>query len=275
MVDKTRRVIFIAGLALFVAVVLVVVYLVALGVWLDSKSYESQRENHPTHVLLVGLDTRPDEAGGLPDAMVLLDLRTMAPESIPRDWETSVTQPKAPLIQKYFGLQDCKTFCGIVGIYVFPQLAEGKDPESLKSEGLEALRRVVGIEYGIKDLAVIAVDLAWARSYFRHLGPIKVEVKDPIPVGGTPINGQLVNIARSISPGLQALSGSDLYWFARAREGTSNESRMARQLQLVREMLAQRTPSELLSTALQAKGYVLTDLNLNDLAAIFIEQISQ
>jgi len=273
--NKTRRLFLIAVLALFAAVVALAAYLAAVATWLDSKSYQSSRISPPTHVLLVGLDTRPNEVGGLPDALILVDLRTMTTESIPRDWETSIIQPKVPLVQKYFGVQDCQTFCGIVGIFVVPQLEVGKDPDLLKAAGLESLRRVVGTEYGLTDVAVVAVDLAWAKSYFGHLGPIKIAVKEPIPVGGKLLNGELTDIVRSIPPGFQSLSGPDLYWFARAREGTSNENRMDRHLQLVGEMLAQRTQFELLSTALKAKGYALTDLDFKDLVAIFRQQIFQ
>lgn len=252
------------------ALAFVVTCIAAISLWFDGKSYASPRDDAPTHVLLVGLDTRANEVGGLPDAMVLLDLETMEQQSISRDWENSRNNPRIPLVQKHLEVQRCQAFCGIVGAYVIPQLDGEKDLESRKEEGLESLRRVVELEYQIPTLAVIAFDLTWARSYLNHIGPITVEVESALPVGGKLVQGQLVEIKRYIVPGEQALSGPDLFWFARSREGTSNASRMSRQLQIVRGILSQRGQLEILGSTLFAQGYFLTDLTVGDILPLLM-----
>jgi hypothetical protein len=62
-------------------------------------------------------------------------------------------------------------------------------------------------------------------------------VRSPIPVGGLGSD-----VTGYIQPGVRRLNGHDTLWYARAREGSDDYSRMARQKYVMNAMLQQVSP---------------------------------
>ena len=67
----------------------------------------------------------------------------------------------------------------------------------------------------------------------------ELNVRDRIPVG-LPHD----DVYRYIEPGTRTLDGIDTLWFARAREGSDDYSRMARQKCVMNAMLQQVSPQD-------------------------------
>jgi anionic cell wall polymer biosynthesis LytR-Cps2A-Psr (LCP) family protein len=66
---------------------------------------------------------------------------------------------------------------------------------------------------------------------------VTLTVRSPIPVGGLGSD-----VTGYIEPGTRKLDGHDTLWFARAREGSDDYSRMARQKCVMNAMLQQISP---------------------------------
>ena len=107
----------------------------------------------------------------------------------------------------------------------------GVDATIMAIEGITGLRinywAMVNLE-GFKDL----VDA---------VGGVTLNVRSPIPVGGLGSD-----VTGYIQPGVRKLNGHDTLWYARAREGSDDYSRMARQKCVMNAMLHQISPQSAL-----------------------------
>lgn len=228
--------------------------------WQSNHQIQSTRDGEAEAVLLVALDTRNDGTGGLPDSLLLLDVETGALKSISREWTYSLLSPEQTLVEKYLGQQDCQVFCGIQGLFMYYQVADVGGVLG----ALELLRKTIASEYRVASLAIVSFDLAWAKSFLNCIAPLQVDVKAPIPVGGNPTNGTLVEFSRYIPAGKSLLEGNDLFWFARARFGTSNSDRIQRQEVLVKEMFEQKSNWAIATCGLRVQDFLVTDLQVSD-----------
>lgn len=218
----------------------------------------SSRERPATHLLVAALDARGGDDVGLPDSLILIDLESGERQSIPRDWTESRIEPGVNLVEKYLGLDRCEPFCTIQGVYAYGgALQKNADGEF---RGLEIMRSVIQKEYLAESVALVVFDLTWAYSFFHRIGPIELQVEKPIPVGGVSLNGKYVQVGRYIAAGLQRLEGDDLFWYARARFGSSNSDRMYRQEDLLEAAASQLTILHLVSAASSSVGFMATDL---------------
>ena len=100
------------------------------------------------------------------------------------------------------------------------------------------------------------VNLQGFRDLVDAVGGVKLNVRSRIPVGGLG-----TNVTGYIEPGVKTLNGHDTLWFARAREGSDDYSRMARQKCVMSAMLRQISPQTALS-------------NFQDIAAASSEMVS-
>lgn len=106
-----------------------------------------------------------------------------------------------------------------------------------KSPGVDAT--VSGVE-GITGLTVnywAMVNLEGFKDLVDAVGGVELTVRQPIPVG-LPHEKTF----HYIEPGTRTLDGHDTLWFARAREGSDDYSRMARQKCVMGAMLQQVSP---------------------------------
>lgn len=109
-----------------------------------------------------------------------------------------------------------------------------------KSEdpGIDAT--IMAIE-GITDLKInywVLVNLEGFKDIVDAVGGITLNVRQPIPVGGLGSD-----VTGYIEPGVRKLDGHDTLWYARAREGSDDYSRMARQKCVLNAMLEQISPT--------------------------------
>jgi LCP family protein required for cell wall assembly len=110
-----------------------------------------------------------------------------------------------------------------------------------KTPGVDAT--VMAVE-GITGLEInywSMVNLAGFRSLVDAVGGVTLTVRDRIPVG-LPSD----DFYRFIEPGTRKLDGMDTLWFARARDGSDDYSRMARQKCVMNAMLQQISPQDAL-----------------------------
>jgi hypothetical protein len=187
-------------------------------------------------------------------------------ESLDRGWTFSRLKPETSLVESYLGVSDCRTFCGIQGVYAQSFLSSWG--QGTRESAIEMLREVTATEYGLDNLALVAFDLEWSKSFFKCLGPIELEVRDRIPIGGQLVNGQLQNFRGYLEPGRRLLSPNQVFWFARAREGSSNASRMRRQEAIVESILNDSSRTEVLNCVYEAAGYLVFDFSSKDLGLL-------
>jgi LCP family protein required for cell wall assembly len=103
---------------------------------------------------------------------------------------------------------------------------------------------IMAIE-GITDLKInywAMVNLAGFKQLVDAVGGVTLNVRQPIPIGGL---GD--DVTGYVDPGKQKLNGFEALWFARAREGSDDYSRMARQKCVLNAMLHQLSPETVLT----------------------------
>jgi hypothetical protein len=264
----TRNLTFLVlALAVFLAAYLVSSTWLAFVEWQSLHKVETDREKAADVVLVVALDDRLDGTGALPDTLMLYWPETHTFASIDRGWTFSRLRPETSLVESYMGVSDCKTFCGIQGVYAQSFLTSWG--QETRESSLEILRAVIATEYELDNLALVVFDLEWSKSFFKCLGPLELDVRERIPIGGQLVNGTLQNFRGYIEPGKQLLRAREVYWFARAREGSSNSERMIRQEAIVESILENSSRIKVLTCLQEATGYMVFDLSSQDLGMLF------
>lgn len=255
---------YLVSLCLFVGVI--VFAAIGINSRYASHSIDLERSNSPSHLLLVVLDSRPGQTNGVPDSLTLIDLRSGEVQGIPRDFTDSKLEGET-VVSRQLGIKNCEPICSIQGVYMFSQLQSELDGDESKVQALKALQATVAFEFGIPSPALVVTDLTWSYSFFHKLAPIQLDVKEPIPVGGYDLNGYR-GVERYLPSGLSSLTGEDMFWYARARFGSSNEDRMQRQLKLIKSISAQKSVVDIVFGAWHAKGYLKTDLKQSELISL-------
>ena len=118
-----------------------------------------------------------------------------------------------------------------------------------KNPGVDAT--VMGVEgiTGLKMNYWAMVNLEGFKDLVDAVGGVELNVRQPIPVG-LPHEKTF----HYIEPGVRTLGGHDTLWFARAREGSDDYSRMARQKCVMGAMLQQVSPQVALSNFEEIAG---------------------
>lgn len=216
------------------------------------------------NVLLVGGDSGAGRWGLRPDSMTVASIDASTGRtvliSLPRNMENFPFR-KVSMMRKQFPQGfDCDG-CYLNGVSTWAQ----DNPELFgksKNPGMDAT--IMAVE-GITDLKInywSMVNLQGFRDLVDAVGGVKLNVRSRIPVGGLGSD-----VTGYIEPGVRVLDGHDTLWFARAREGSDDYSRMARQKCVMSAMLEQVSPqsamknfegiaaasSEMLSTNLPAR----------------------
>ena len=110
-----------------------------------------------------------------------------------------------------------------------------------KSENPGTDATIMAIE-GITDLKInywAMVNLEGFKDIVDAVGGVTLNVRQPIPVGGLGSD-----VTGYIQPGMRKLDGHDTLWYARAREGSDDYSRMARQKCVLNALLEQVSPQQ-------------------------------
>lgn len=146
-----------------------------------------------------------------------------------------------------------------------------------KHPGVDAT--IMGVE-GITGLKInywAMVNLQGFKDLVDAFGGVELTVRQPIPVGLPHEKG-----FHYIQPGQRTLNGHDTLWFARAREGSDDYSRMARQKCVMNAMLQQVSPQDAVRNvqkiARASSAMLSTDLprgELDRFAALALKAKSQ
>ncbi|WP_127480786.1 LCP family protein [Nocardioides pantholopis] len=191
------------------------------------------------NVLLLGGDSGSDRWGLRPDAMILASIdaetgRTVL-VSLPRNLQRFPFRKGSVMAEQFPDGFDCDG-CYLNGVSTWAQDNVELFPDS-ENPGVDAT--VMAVE-GITDLDVnywAMVNLRGFEKLVDAVGGVTLNVRSPIPVGGL---GD--DVTGYIQPGERKLDGHDTLWYARAREGSDDYSRMARQKCVMTAMLTQVSP---------------------------------
>ena len=191
------------------------------------------------NVLLLGGDSGAGRWGLRPDSMTIASIdeetgRTVL-VGLPRNM-AGFPFAKGSVMAKQFPKGfDCE------GCYLNGVSTWAEDHTSLfgKSEhpGVDATIMAIEGITGLKINYWAMVNLQGFRDLVDAVGGVTLRVRQPIPVGGLGSD-----VTGYIEPGVRKLDGHDVLWFARARDGSDDYSRMARQKCVMGAMLRQISP---------------------------------
>lgn len=204
------------------------------------------------NIMLLGGDAGPDRDGLRPDSMSIVSIDATTGQAVtiglPRDLDP-VPFPKAsPLHAEYpdgYGYNDrCDVdVCQLNSIYTEVELYKPElypNAKKNKSEpGIEAMRDALEGATGLSIQYYVLIDMQGFADLIDALGGVDVTVADRVPIGG---DENLNGVAEWIEPGQRHMDGYHAQWYARARHGSSDYDRMARQRQLQDAILKQVNP---------------------------------
>jgi polyisoprenyl-teichoic acid--peptidoglycan teichoic acid transferase len=213
------------------------------------------------NVLLMGGDSGAGRWGLRPDSMTVASIdaetgRTVL-VSLPRNMQNFPFAEGSVMDEQFPDGFD------VEGMYLNGLATWALDNAELfkgsKNPGVDAT--VQGVE-GITGLDInywAMVNLQGFKDLVDAVGGVELNVRQPIPVG-LPHEKTF----HYIEPGVRTLGGHDTLWFARAREGSDDYSRMARQKCVMSAMLQQVSPQAALTNfqkiAAASSAMVSTDL---------------
>ena len=190
------------------------------------------------NVLLIGGDSGAGRWGLRPDSMTVASIdaetgRTVL-VALPRNMQNFPFRAGSVMDKQFpqgFGTTDY-----LNGVSTWAQDHTELFPHS-DTPGIDA---TVSAVEGITDLDInywAMVNLEGFKTLVDAVGGVKLTVHQPIPVGGL---GD--DVVRMIPTGTRTLNGMDTLWYARAREGSDDYSRMARQKCVMAAMVTQLSP---------------------------------
>lgn len=194
------------------------------------------------NVLLLGGDSGVDRWGLRPDSLTIASIDEESGKTVlialPRNM-TNFPFAKGSVMEEQFpdGF-DCGEECMLNGVSTWAGDNTELFPKS-KNPGVDAT--VMAVE-GITGLEInywAMVNLRGFRLLVDAVGGVTLNVRQPIPIG-------IGDDVDYISPGVRKLNGFETQWYARARQGSDDYSRMARQKCVMGAMLDQISPQTML-----------------------------
>ncbi|GAB3029786.1 hypothetical protein GCM10027052_02260 [Parafrigoribacterium mesophilum] len=224
------------------------------------------------NILMLGGDAGPDRLGMRPDSLSVVSVDAKTGQTtmigVPRNFERARFAKDSPLYGPFPNGYDCGDNCLISFLYTYaeehPELYPAAKAQG-SSPGIEATRDAIAGVLGIKLQYFALIDMQGFADLVDALGGITMDVKARLPIsGGENSNGQPINVSGWIEPGVQKMDGYTALWYARARHGSSDFDRMARQRDVQEAILKQFKPGTVL-TKFQAiaeagKQIVKTDI---------------
>lgn len=191
------------------------------------------------NVLLLGGDAGVGRTGLRPDSITLASIDAETGRTVliglPRNMakvpfaEGSVMDKQFP---RGFTCDDC---------YLNAASTWAMDHRSLfkksQNPGMDATVAAVEGVTGLEVNYWAMVNLRGFANLVDAMGGVTLKVRSPIPVGGLGSD-----VTGYIKPGKRKLNGRDTLWFARAREGSDDYSRMARQKCVMNAIITQISP---------------------------------
>jgi LCP family protein required for cell wall assembly len=191
------------------------------------------------NVLLLGGDSGAGRTGLRPDSMTVASIDEVTGEtvliSLPRNM-ANFPFAKGSVMREQFPDGFSCDGCYLNGVSTWAMDNTELFPKS-ENPGVDAT--IMAIE-GITGLEInywAMVNLQGFRDLVDAVGGVTLNVRQPIPVG-LPHESYF----HYIEPGVKRLDGLETLWFARARHGSDDYSRMARQKCVMGAMLEQVSP---------------------------------
>lgn len=196
------------------------------------------------NILLLGGDSGLGRWGLRPDSMTVASIDAETGKTVliglPRNLE-NFRFAKGTVMAKQFPRGfDCEG-CYLNGVSTWAGDHTDLFPHS-KNPGVDATIMAIEGVTGLKINYWAMVNLKGFKDLVDAFGGVTLRVREPIPVGGL---GD--DVTGYLKPGLRKLNGHDALWFARAREGSDDYSRMARQKCVMNAMLHQISPQTALT----------------------------
>ena len=213
------------------------------------------------NVLLIGGDSGKDRWGLRADSLTVASIdahtgRTVL-VSLPRNLQEFEFREGSVMDEQFPDGFDCEG-CYLNGVTTWAgdntELFD--DPETAPVEAtVSAVEGITGLDVSYWAM----VNLQGFKSLVDAVGGVTLTVRDRIPVGGL---GD--DVTGYIEPGRRELDGHDTLWFARAREGSDDYSRMARQKCVMNALLTQVSPKDALRNfeEIAEAGTKMIDTNL-------------
>jgi LCP family protein required for cell wall assembly len=208
------------------------------------------------NILLLGADAGRKRLGIRPDSISVLSIDAVTGAvvniGIPRNMQRVPFAPGSPMQKLWPNGYNCGDVCLINAIYkdvtdshldLYPKAeAQGS------TAGVEATKEAVEGVTGLTIQSYVMVDMVAFSSLVDALGGVTIDVKQRLPIGGQEdALGQPINVNGWIEPGVQHMNGKTALWYARARHGSSDYARMARQREVEAALLSQLDPANVVS----------------------------
>lgn len=191
------------------------------------------------NVLLLGGDSGAGRWGLRPDSMTVASIDEETGKTVliglPRNMANFPFRKGSVMHEQFPDGFDCDG-CYLNGVSTWAGDNTELFPDS-DNPGVDAT--IMAIE-GITGLEInywAMVNLQGFKDLVDAVGGVTLNVRQPIPVGGLGSD-----VTGYIDPGTRKLDGFETLWYARAREGSDDYSRMARQKCVMNAMLAQVSP---------------------------------
>ena len=196
------------------------------------------------NVLLLGGDSGAGRWGLRPDSITVASIdadpgRTVL-IGLPRNMASFPFEEGSVMAEEFPDGFDCDG-CYLNGVSTWAEdnTELFDDPDTA---GIDATTMAVEGITGLQINYWAMVNMAGFKQLVDAVGGVTVNVRQAIPVGGL---GD--DVTGYIDPGKQELNGFEALWFARAREGSDDYSRMARQKCVMNAMLQQISPRTVLT----------------------------
>jgi LCP family protein required for cell wall assembly len=210
------------------------------------------------NVLLLGSDAGPDRTGARTDTMMVasIDTRTAATTLIglPRNIQYAPFPPGSPMAARFpDGFHNPRSPTS--GDYLLNNVAQygAEHPEVAPAgpspdRALNLLLSSISYMLGLRLDHYVEVDMNGLAGIVDALGGVTVDVGPvPLPIGGVTYDGRHVTPDGYVPAGVQHLDGNQALWFARSRRNSDDYDRMARQRCLIRAVLTEKRPIDVVT----------------------------
>ena len=213
-----------------------------LTIALSGSGGSSSAHDGRLNVLLMGGDSGAGRWGLRPDSMTVASIDVETGRTVlialPRNMKNFPFEPGSVMAEQF---PDGFDVDYLNGVSTWAEDHTDLFPHS-DTPGVDAT--IMGIE-GITGLRInywAMVNLEGFKDLVDAVGGVTLTVRQPIPVGGLGSD-----VTGYIDPGTRKLNGFETLWYARAREGSDDYSRMARQKCVMSAMLSQISPQQVIS----------------------------
>lgn len=192
------------------------------------------------NVLLAGGDSGADREGLRPDSLTVASIdadtgRTVL-VGLPRNMSNFPFAEGSVMDEEWPDGWNCGSDCLLNAVSTWAVDHQDKF-ENPDTAGMDATVMAVEGITGLEITHWALINMKGMRKLVDAVGGVELNVRDRIPVG-LPYEARF----HYIEPGVRTLDGTDTLWFARARHGSDDYSRMARQKCVMSAMLAQVSP---------------------------------